>query len=724
MYPDPITPRAHPDLLAQVDYDPFDIMPTTLPSAPRVFTTGPQLERARQRLAQGNATDQDCLARLITACELDEALPSAAPPTEHPDWGGPLLPWLQAAFHNALAWRVTDDVRHRTRALEAMRLAAQGCADTPAWNGYETNEANAAGRAYDLLATPELEAEDDRRFREMLNALMTAQDFGNHRGCNNHNTMGMAARMSVAVALGDRQAIHDVFYGTQRGGQWRYGMIHTLRHDFLADGMQWEGTAGYHNLVLGMVCECFTMMEHLGVDLWHREWPALMQDDGFDEHRGWGPKGMKALTAAFDALLYQTFANGDYSLLHDQGLGNLRGAQPWWPVFNKAFEVYGEPRYAWALRQINDGKIATAGGAMPKWFAGERDAPRFVRLEGRDLPAGENPLATDRQLSLTGRHVAGCSLFPSHGSAVLRSDATDENALGAYLYWGPHSAGHRAPAALHLEVHAGNQRITNAPHLYADGYQDPRHLTWARTTIAHNTVTIDQESMFPYDFPSESLWECDHWRDTISDGKLLCFQPGPDFQAVRAANDNVYRGVELDRTVVLTPQYLLDVYRVTAERSHLLDWAMHCHGKFAAAPDSEPIDLGQNRGYRHLEDARIQPQDGPWLTVPFQLDTLAARADIWLGTPKAKLILAHDPEPDSRRPAGDQTDPEPRTSLIVRTETNSALFISVWSFNNIAATGGEVTGSADADVTVEIAAGSHSSRWSLPLSGDVRALEQ
>ena len=39
MYPDPITPRAFPAILARLDYDPFQVMPGALPAAPRVFCT-------------------------------------------------------------------------------------------------------------------------------------------------------------------------------------------------------------------------------------------------------------------------------------------------------------------------------------------------------------------------------------------------------------------------------------------------------------------------------------------------------------------------------------------------------------------------------------------------------------------------------------------------------------------------------------------------------------
>ena len=721
MYSDPITPRAHPDLLADVDYDPFNVMPAALPPAPRVFTTMDQIGRARQRLSDGSAIDRHCFDQLIIACKLDEPLPSLKPADGPPDWGGPLLPWLNVAFKNALAWQLTDDPRHHRRAVEAMRLAAESCANMT-WTGYEHHEAGNAARAYDLLATSGLDPADDSRMRDMLWTLINALDYCPHRNCNNHNAMDLAGRLSLAAALGNRQLIHDVLYGGQRLGHWRYGIIHTLRHDFLADGMQWEGVPGYHMLVLTMVSEVFNIMENLGVDLWHRAWPALMQDDGFDEHRGWGPKGDKPFIAAIDALLYQTFPNGDYSLLHDQVLGNLRGTWVWWPLFNKAFEKYGEPRYAWALQQINRGQPATADGPVPVWFEGDHGHVEFVRTERRDYPAGEHPLAHDRQWSLLGRHRAGCSLFPMHGSALLRSDALDTESLSAYFYWGPHWAGHRSPAALHLDIHALGQRVTHAPHIAADGYGDPKHLTWVRSTIAHNTVCVDQQTMFPVEFETDSLWECDHWRDTISDGKLELFQTEPGFKAVRSSNDNVYRNVRLDRTVILTSDYLLDVYRVAAEEPRLLDWAMHCHGTLDHDPGAEPIDLGQNRGYRHLTDARLHPQHDGWVVCPVTLDTGLVHAAIRLdGLPDAQLIVTRDPEPDDRIAIGDLTPPQPHTCLIVRSLTASALFVSVWGLGKTAPGAGcDVHGEACGDVTVELDHAGRTHRWQLPMHGDVR----
>jgi hypothetical protein len=706
-------------MLARVDYDPFRVMPDRLPPAPRVFATAAHLKRARQRLEQGSVVDRHCLDSLVRMCRLDEPLPELQTANEHPDWGGPLMPWLESAFNNALVWRLTDDPRHRARAIDALRRSVHACTQITSWTGHENNEARAAARAYDLIVTGGLDKADNRAFRAMLRTLIKAVDHAGHRSCNNHNSMQMSARLSLAAALGDRQAIHDSFYGCQRRGRWRYGLIHLLRHDFLADGMQWEGAPAYHMLVVMMACESFTIMEHLGVDLWHRAWPSLMQDDGFDDHRGWGPKGTKPLTAAFDAMLYQVFPNGDYSLLHDSGLGNLRGAGAWSNVLGKAFEVYREPRYAWALRQINRGVVASAGGPVPAWFAEDRFVADFVRLEMRDFPVGENPLGGDRALSLTGRHEAGCSLFPTHGSALLRSDPLDERAPAAYLYWGPHWSGHRSPAALHMDIHALGWRVTAAPHLYDAGYGDPRHKTWFRSTLAHNTIAVDERSMFPYDFDGASLWECDHWRDTISDGVLESFQPGKDLKAVRASNDNVYSGMKLDRTVAVTRDGVLDVFRVTAGQPRLLDWVVHCLGLFRAFPTSETVDMGSQPGYRHLEGARMLPAQRGWATLPFTLGEAPACCSLWLdGAPDARLIVADDPAPCQRKPYGELNVPLPRTSLIVRTRAASALFVSLWSFGSDV-TGGAVRGQAGTDVTVDLSIKGRSQRWRLPLRGEV-----
>lgn len=717
---DPITPRANPDMLTRVDYDPFEVMPSRIPPSPRVFASAAQIEQARQRLADHVTVDTDGLKHLEAACRLDEPLPPFKDEGGPPDWGGPLKPWLDLAFYNALAAALKGDQRYRQRALEAMLKAAEAVSHIASWTGHEHNEAIAAARAYDLLAAEGLDVADDNALRGMLWTFAHALDHAGHRFCNNHNVMNAVGRVSLGAALGNRQWIHDTFYGCYGTEGWRYGLIHTLRHDFLADGMQWEGSISYHQLVLGLVCEIFTVMENMGVDLWHRQWPSTLKDEGFDEHRGWGPKGMKSLQSAFDMLIYHAFPNGDYTTLHDSQQRRLWTTGCWWPLFAKAWEVYGESRYAWVVKHSHDGSVVRSQSEVPSWHSGRHAGLLFVRLSCRDVPDAPSPFETDRQFALQGEYTSGCSLFPMHGSAVLRSAPSQPAAPSASLYWGPHWSGHRSPASLHLDIHAFGKMLTTTPFV-SSGYRDERHLTWNRTTIAHNTVTVDEKPMFPYDAMGYSIWEYDLWRDANSEGKLLGYQPEKDFKVVRACNDNVYPGVMLDRTVLLTRDFLVDAVRVHADSERQLDWAMHLDPALDLQVDShEAIDLGNARGYEHFINAvQYNGSASPWLTLPFHV--WAQEGALWLWTeasPSMTCVLACDPVPLSDGPEPTPV-PETRSTLLVRCLADTHVVLTVWQLGDQKVQPGKVVQSEEGSLELSLTVGDEEQQWNLPAKGEV-----
>jgi len=710
MFPDPITPKSYPDKLQDPSYDPFVVMPAKLPPHPRVFTNGAQLARARKRIATGNPVDTACLETLVRNCRLDEPLPS---PIRFPDKEGLVGRHAHAAARNAVAFLLTGHQPHRDRAIGLLRLVARACPRAK-WTGFEHGPIIDMAIAYDCLAVRPLGKADDRLFHDMLSAMPARLNLNSHRYCNNHNAMSQSARLAVGAALGHVPTIHDTLYGLQTPTGWRYGMIHTLRHDILADGMQWEGTMGYHMVVAVMLAESLTILENCGVDLWHREFPSLVQDDGHDEFRGWGPKGMKCVKAMLDVFFYQMFPNGDYSNLHDQILGSIGGANAWWPLFPKGYEVYRDPKYAWLLDRMQKADPGTPPSPVPPWLRGDRGEMAFVRIECRKYPKGRFSLAKDADISLVGRNVNGCSLLPVNGSAVLRIAPDREDSPAAMFYWGPHWAGHRSPAALHVDIHAGARRITHAPHIYKGGYDDPRHLTWCRSTIAHNTVTVDQQSMFPYDFETNSAWEYDHWRDTISDGVLESFRPERAFKLIRASNDNVYRGVKLDRTILLTQDYLVDVYRAAGDRIHQYDWAMHVCSPVERPARASNTTLGQKRGYAHFTEAWRHPAKSGCIHLPLVMGSYGMCVQILLPA-QARLIVARDPEPDDRTPIGDREKPGPRTALIVRSRGKQALFVSVWHFTPGSAPAVRVRGATDSDVSVFIGTGRRQDRWRFPV---------
>jgi hypothetical protein len=711
MYPDVITPRSFPDKLEQVGYDPFGLMPKAFPARPYVFATPARLAITR-RLVKSPGWPRQALALLLERAAEPCDFPAEPPAAPHP------LAQKTAthALRNAYAALVTGDPACRDRALDALRRLARAY---PAWPvkpglgrlGIEDNQEgffiHTLASAYDCLAAEPLSSDDDRLFRAMLEATRAASDASSHAYCGNHNTGGMRGRMTAAAALGDRQGIHDTLYGCTRNGQWRYGLIHQLRHDFLSDGLHWERTPGYHFFTLYLVVEFADMLENLGVDLWHAKLPPLQQDDGHDLHRSYGPaKGFKTIQAAFDAPLYLAFPNGDLSMLGDSRLANLRGSWSWSTLYDSAYEAYKSPRYAWLLNRMEQDypqdKRAFPGLPMPfqnPWVADLG----LARMRRARYPEGRMDWGRDTAVSITGRHTRGCTLFPEYGAAVLRAAIDNPAAPASFLFWGPHAAGHQSPAALHADFYGGGRTATDAPRMDARGYSDPLYLTWARTTIAHNTVTVDGKAMFPYDFDTDSLWECDRWRDTISDGELVLFQPdGKGFSAVRARNERVYQDVVLDRTLIVTGAFILDVFRVTADRVRQFDWALHVAGTPAYPAGTRAASLGQERGYRHFSDVKRLPATGASLELAWTQPAGTTRVAAVL-PPRCSAWTGRDPLPEaSHTHALGELDPvAPRHTLILRTRGKSALFVSAWSFGGKPVPLRLVEGDAASDVIIK-----------------------
>jgi hypothetical protein len=672
MYADLIKPKAYPDLLQKPDYDPCHLIPTPFPPHPRVLATAAQLDRTIRSIGKGGLP-----RRMFDA--LAKACPTQVPPlpqnsAEHSTF------WAHRALATALYHRLGGPRAQRTLAIAALRRCVAAFSQIKDGFFSEPEMLRWAASAFDLLMEKGLPAPIEAEIREGFYSVAALLKRCTHSTCNNHNNFNISSRLAMASALGDTRWFHDALYGLDEAGQWRYGLIHALRHDILDDGMQWEGTHGYHMLVLTAIAECATLLENVGIDIWHRSFPSAYQDDGFDQHRGWGrPGNQKNLQAAFDAFFFQAFPNGSYTLLHDEVLGNIHGAWVWWPLFKKAFEVYRDPKYAWLLNRMETHYPDNSPDPRPRWLALSRSLFDFVRLDFSPLPKGHFSFSDPAHWSAEGRHEQGCSLFPVHGSALLRAQPDSEQSPAAYLYWGPHWAGHRGPAALHLEIQADGQRLTTAPHLPKNAYDIPNYLTWNRTTIAHNTVTVDGKPMFPFDFETQSIWETDTWRDHTSDSELISFQPEKTFKAIRVANRQVYPGVVLDRSVLMTRNYLIDLFRVSSDEPHQYDWAQHILGTWAHPASGKPCTLGDQRGYRHFIRAQTLSFTPGWQALEWTRLGRSHRLHLFLPSTH-QWISAHTPVPDDLTPIGEGVKPQPRTTLIHRAREKSTFFLAVWNF--------------------------------------------
>ncbi|RCW93352.1 alginate lyase family protein [Winogradskyella arenosi] len=218
----------------------------------------------------------------------------------------------------------------------------------------------------------------------------------------------------------------------------------------------------------------------------------------------------------------------------------------------------------------------------------------------------------------------------------------------------------------------GLSRFVNVEQKNGGGYLK-ENKTFAKHTIAHNTVIQDETSHFDYDFVTGSRHHSDRYVFDASN---------PQIQIMGAKEHNAYPNTSFHRTMVmvkdstLAKPYIIDVFKVLSNTAHQYDLPYYYFGQIVAtsfkteAPKAlEP--LGTKNGYQHLwkeaeSTANADHIQFTWLNNQiFYSITSATHA-------KDKVLLArtgaNDPEFNLRR------DP----AMILRKEnTASAVFASV-----------------------------------------------
>jgi hypothetical protein len=732
MYPDPTTPKAAPEVLMRLDYDPFQLIPEKFPAHPRMLARPDRIARF-QKVPSPFPWRDRALGQLVESAKVLEALPESFDIKADRSLNIRILRGVESV---ALLGLLRRNKAGRERALAGFRWLARAYLGSPVQEANhgaphdiaETAFCRDAACAYDLLAAEGLSEADDSLFREMFQCMIRVLDANSHRDCGNHGTWSQVGRLAIGSALGDRRIVHDAMYGSMSAGKWRYGLMHAFRHDFLADGWHWERVIGYHVFTLMVMVEAVDILQGLGIDLWHRDWPAAEQNDLNDLHRGYGPPGSRrSLKPMFDVVLYQMMGNGDYSLLSDSRLVNVRGIGIWGVIFNLAYEAYRDPAYAWLLNRLEEDPMPRAVPGFPATLQGNAESVAvshldFIRISQPRYPKGTQPWAKTKSLGSCGRHENGISHFPIQGSAVLRSRPSQIQTPSAFLFWGPHSAGHQSPAALHLDVHDGVRPITTAPTM-CGGYENSQHLRWIRTTVAHNTVTVDEKSMFPYDFDDPSIWEADTYRDSVSDGEGLGTGLCGVARFVRARNDRVYPGVRLDRTVLLTDDYLVDVYRVISAKAHRYNWAMHCLGVPELSGGKPLSTLGKGRGYDQISRPVRLSSAGRIQVLDWRLEKRHRRWVLWT-PPGREICVGVDPSYAQAQLLGHTAPLPPVFSVVAREKSKEAVFVSLCSWRQGADLRLEVVGRAQAqgDLSVRVFGKQTGIVWKFPYEGEIQCV--
>lgn len=237
------------------------------------------------------------------------------------------------------------------------------------------------------------------------------------------------------------------------------------------------------------------------------------------------------------------------------------------PVLKKLFRTPLELAYPnGQLPAINDSdRSSIAGHRRIYAFAAQTwpDADLKAFAESGTLPTYPSRLYEDAGL-----------VYLRRGSGI--------RAVTAILDFGQHGGHHGHPDKLNLMLYAQGQELFLDPGRLT--YRCPEHTSWTRQSVAHNTVVIDRSSQ------------------RAKAGMMLQFVPGPMFDIAVARADEVYRGVSLERALVLFDHVLIDLFRVSSQQTHTLDWLLHGNASLTVNGVGEPYrpPLGNESGYQHL----------------------------------------------------------------------------------------------------------------------------
>lgn len=361
---------------------------------------------------------------------------------------------------------------------------------------------------------------------------------------------------------------------------------------------------------------------------------ALMQQADAARRVGVDLAKSKSFKSLWTGPLQLAYPNGQFPAINDSDRTTLK--------------VY-QPTYAWGYRFFGDPLFA----AYANDTAG-KNAPR-IQPQSRNLAA--------------------------IGLANLRI-GTDTSAACAFIDYGMHGEGHGHPDKLTLSFFALGQELF--PDTGRITYRVPEYESWARQTIAHNTVTINGTSQRPttgelLHFQSANMKTMmfSSKSETGKETTSTAFDSSVAFHAALTRSTQAYPGWDLRRSTLLMDHYLIDIFRVAGKRTGQIDWALHGFGRLAPPETSlekETSSLGSKAGYQHLANIKA-------ITAP---ENTCFSFNLGQGKTEKKVAVHIIDSTDTKRFTAmgiGYTVSERLPMLLRRTEGKEALFITVVDFS-------------------------------------------
>nr|WP_248724970.1 heparinase II/III family protein [Seonamhaeicola sp. ML3] len=407
---------------------------------------------------------------------------------------------------------------------------------------------------------------------------------------HNHSTWGNAAVGMIALAMDDDSLLQRALYGYKEGKidpnlkdddggyinrDGKMGFLANLYEPFSPDGYFTEGPyyqryASYPFLIFAQALQ--------------NKRPDLKIFNYKDS----------VLIKSVSALINLSNVNGDFFLLNDAQKGMSYYSSSLVSAVDIAYHFGGNNRELLSVAE-KQGKVALddAGLAVALGIKEGKSKPFNKRsIELSDGPEGNQGavgVIRSGDLELVYKYTAHGL---SHGHFDKLSYALFDQGDEVVQDYG-------LARYVNIEQKGGGNYLKE-------------NKTWAKQTVAHNTIVQNETSHFQGKYDIGSKHHSKKYIFSCNDENL---------QVASAKDNNAYPGTQLQRTIVTIKDedydnpFVLDIMRATSKTSNQYDLPFYYLGQimqtnFEYSKLESPEVLGKNNGYQHLYKEAMAKADG------------------------------------------------------------------------------------------------------------------
>ncbi|MCG9626502.1 heparinase II/III family protein [Vibrio mediterranei] len=478
----------------------------------------------------------------------------------------------------------------------------------------------------------------DRLFNPMLD-MFTVKYGHDFDRIHNHGVWAVAAVGICGLAVNRREFLEKSVFGLENNGTG--GFLAQITQLFAPSGYYIEGPY-YHRYAIRPLC--------VFAEVLHRHMPEL---DIFNYKDG-------VIGNTVEAMLAMAYPNGQFPALNDASRTmsiNDAGVQV---AVSQYAKHYGINDNLLGMAKIQDSVwVHGCGLELSQAFEKAPDVglPFWPSVELNEGPNGDR----------------GAQGF-------MRVQDKNKDVFQLVMNYGQHGMGHGNFDTLGISYfnrgkevlrEYGFGRWVNVEPKFGGRYLD-ENKTYARQTIAHNAVTVDETCQNYFDVErADSVHGLPHFFATDNE----------QIVGMSAFANEHYDGVQQQRSVFmfkhddLEAPLLIDLFRLTGEGEHQYDYSHQFDGQvirtnFAYQAHKELNVLSEELGYRHLWNVAQGEANETALVSWLQEDSYYT----WLGTSSnnnGEVIFtrtgANDPSFNLRS----------EQSFILRTKGEDTLFASV-----------------------------------------------